>query len=248
MSVIAVSQLSKKYNEALVVNDVSFSVEPGKTVCLIGKSGSGKTTTLKMLNRFIQPSTGKIEVFDRDINSFRPERLRRKIGYVIQEGGLFPHWTVEQNVALVPKLEKWRKPRTSNRVKEMLELVDLDPGKFLKKYPAELSGGQRQRVGIARALAADPPLLLMDEPFSSLDPITRNQLQQAFLHLKNTLDKTTIFVTHDLNEAFLLADRIIILDQGSVQQHGTPQEIKSKPANEFVRHFIQSFTQKTPAS
>ncbi len=241
MPVIQASHLSKKYHGVLVVNNVSFTVDQGKTVCLIGKSGSGKTTTLKMLNRSIKPTNGQIEVFGENIVSYQPEKLRRKIGYVIQDGGLFPHWTVERNVALVPYLEKWKKNKVLKRVKEMLELVNLEPGNFLNKYPAELSGGQRQRIGIARALAADPPLMLMDEPFSALDPITRSQLQKAFLDLKKTLNKTVVFVTHDLNEAFLLADEIIILEKGEVQQIDTPQVIRNNPANDFVRQFIESF-------
>jgi osmoprotectant transport system ATP-binding protein len=207
-----------------IVSDIRFSVASGQTLVLLGRSGSGKTTLLKLINRLLVPTTGQVIVRGRPTTEWDPIRLRRSIGYVIQEAGLFPHFTVTQNVALVPTLEKWDAARISSRVSELLTLVGLDPVEFASRKPHELSGGQRQRVGVARALAADPPILLMDEPFGALDPVTRAELQREFSALAGRLGKTIIFVTHDLREALLLASRIILLENGRVVADATPQE------------------------
>ena len=201
-------------NGRALLDDVSFKVEPGETVVLLGRSGSGKTTTLKMINRLLEPTAGDVVVEGKKTTDWDPIRLRRRIGYVIQEIGLFPHFTVARNVALVPALESWPEDRVSQRVKEMLTLVGLDPERFASRYPRELSGGQRQRVGVARALAADPAILLLDEPFGALDPITRSEMQKEFRALQRRLGKTMVFVTHDMREAFTLADRIGLMKDG----------------------------------
>jgi len=190
------------------LDNVSFQVPEGETLVLLGRSGSGKTTTLKLVNRLLDPTNGQVLVEGKDTLDWDPIRLRRRIGYVIQEVGLFPHFTVERNVALVPHLETWPAERIAARVKELLELVGLDPRVFSRRFPRELSGGQRQRVGVARALAADPPILLLDEPFGALDPITRSEIQEEFRDLRGRLKKTMIFVTHDVREAFLLGTKI----------------------------------------
>ena len=207
-----------------IVRDIRFSVAGGQTVVLLGRSGSGKTTLLRLVNRLLVPTSGKVVVRGRPTTEWDPIQLRRGTGYVIQESGLFPHFTVAQNVALVPSLEKWDAPRIAERVDELLTLVGLDPSEFASRKPHELSGGQRQRVGVARALAADPPILLMDEPFGALDPVTRAELQREFSALSRRLGKTIVFVTHDLREALLLASRIILLQHGSIVADATPQE------------------------
>lgn len=221
-----------------MLHDISFTLAAGDTLAIIGPSGSGKTTLLKHLNKMIEPYMGSIEVFGEDLAATDPIELRRRIGYVIQRGGLFPHYTVQQNITLVPQLLKWEKKRRRARAEELLALVDL-PLDYLERYPASLSGGEQQRVGIARALAADPKLVLLDEPFSALDPITRNQLQQSFLDLKARLNTTFVLVTHDLEEAFKLADQTMILKDGVVQQIGSREELERQPANAFVTEFIQ---------
>ncbi len=198
-------------------------VERGETFVLLGESGCGKTTTLKLVNRLLTPTSGEVIVEGKATGEWDVIRLRRRTGYVIQEAGLFPHFTVEQNVALLPNLEDWDEARTRERVREMLALVGLDPQKFADRYPRELSGGQRQRVGVARALAADPPLLLMDEPFGALDPLTRASLQKEFAELKARLGKTVIFVTHDVREALMLGSRIALMDKGKIVLLETPQ-------------------------
>lgn len=231
--------LSKIYDGGVVgVQAVSFDLAQGKTLALIGPSGCGKTTTLRMLNRLSEPTQGSIRIDGKPILDQDPIEVRRGIGYVLQGGGLFPHWTAARNIGLVPSLLKWSPERIEQRVVELLELVDLPPDQFRDRYPADMSGGQRQRVGIARALAADPPIVLWDEPFSALDPITRKQLQQEFLRFKRQLGKTMVLVTHDLEEAFLLGDLILLLKDGEVQQCGTPDEIRNQPANDFVREFV----------
>jgi osmoprotectant transport system ATP-binding protein len=207
-----------------IVSDIRFSVASGQTLVLLGRSGSGKTTLLRLINRLLIPTTGQVIVRGRPTTDWDPIRLRRGIGYVIQDAGLFPHFTVAENIALVPSLEKWDAARTSSRVNELLTLVGLDPAEFASRRPHELSGGQRQRVGVARALAADPPILLMDEPFGSLDPVTRAELQGEFSALARRLGKTIVFVTHDLREALLLASRIILLESGRIIADATPQE------------------------
>ena len=194
--------------------DVSFTIGAGETIVLLGRSGSGKTTTLKLINRLLEPTSGEVLVENQSTTRWDPIRLRRRIGYVIQEIGLFPHFTVARNVALVPTLESWPEERISARVNEMLTLVGLDPGRFASRLPRELSGGQRQRVGVARALAADPSILLLDEPFGALDPVTRSEIQKEFRSLQKRLGKTMVFVTHDLREAFIVGDRIGLMQDG----------------------------------
>jgi len=211
--------------ERVIVSGISLTIPQGETIVLLGRSGSGKTTLLKLINGMLLPSKGQILVQNRATTDWDPIRLRRGIGYVIQEAGLFPHFTVAENVALVPTLEKWDALRTAERVKELLALVGLDArARFTSRHPHELSGGQRQRVGVARALAADPPILLMDEPFSALDPVTRAELQREFSALARGLGKTIVFVTHDLREALLLASRIVLLESGRIVASATPQE------------------------
>lgn len=237
---IKANNISKVFGNTTAVKSVSFELKEGETLCMIGTSGCGKTTTLKMLNRLLEPSSGEIFILGKNILEQDEIEVRRKIGYVIQGGGLFPHWDISKNIALIPNLEKWDKSKTQNRVNELLKLVELDPEKFAKRFPAELSGGQQQRVGIARALAVDPPVILLDEPFSALDPVTRIQLQNEFIRLKKILKKTMVFVTHDLKEAFHLSDKILVMDKGEMQQFGTPEELRNNPANEFVKNFLDS--------
>jgi osmoprotectant transport system ATP-binding protein len=207
-----------------LLNETSFLVPHGETLVLLGRSGAGKTTALKLINRLLEPSGGSLRVEGRETREWDAIALRRRIGYVIQEGGLFPHYTVEQNIALVPRLEKWPDERIRPRVQELLTLVGLNPEKFTQRYPHELSGGQRQRVGVARALAADPPILLMDEPFGALDPLTRSEVHQEFRELQRKLGKTIVIVTHDTNEALLLGTRIALLDAGSLRGIYSPRE------------------------
>jgi len=208
----------------LILSGISLEVPHGETLVLLGRSGSGKTTLLKLINGMLLPTKGEILVQGRATSVWNPIRLRRGIGYVIQDAGLFPHFTVAENVALVPILESWDASRTAARVDEMLHLVGLDPREFSRRRPRELSGGQRQRVGVARALAADPPILLMDEPFGALDPVTRAELQREFSALARRLGKTIVFVTHDLREALLLASRIVLLEAGRIVACASPQE------------------------
>ncbi|GGA52764.1 glycine betaine/carnitine/choline transport ATP-binding protein OpuCA [Kroppenstedtia guangzhouensis] len=219
------------------VEDLKLEVEQGEFVVIIGPSGCGKTTTMKMINRLIEPSEGSIYIKGENILHKNQVELRRSIGYVIQQIGLFPHMTIMENIALVPKLLKWPEDRRKNRAEELLKLVNMNP-EYLYRYPHELSGGQQQRIGVLRALAADPPLILMDEPFGALDPITRESLQEEFKNLQQSLGKTIIFVTHDMDEALKLADRIVIMREGKLVQVGTPDEILRNPANEFVEEFI----------
>jgi len=221
--------------DSYAVKDLSLRVEQGETLVLLGSSGCGKTTTLKMINRLIDPTAGTIEVGGEDITKQDPVELRRQIGYVFQGIGLFPHMTVEQNVELVPRILGWSIKRRKERAHELLQLVGLPPKEFASRFPDELSGGQQQRVGVARALAADPAYLLMDEPFGALDALSRETLQQELLALKEQLKKTIVFVTHDIFEALLLGDRIAILHQGKLEQIGTEREILSAPATPFVR-------------
>jgi osmoprotectant transport system ATP-binding protein len=208
----------------VVISGISLEISHGETLVLLGRSGSGKTTLLRLINGMLLPSEGQVLVQDRPTTQWDAIRLRRGIGYVIQDAGLFPHFTVAENVALVPTLEKWDRCRTAARVGELLSLVGLDPSEFANRRPRELSGGQRQRVGVARALAADPPILLMDEPFGALDPVTRAELQREFSALARRLGKTIVFVTHDLREALLLASRIVLLEAGRIVAVASPQE------------------------
>ncbi|RDW19994.1 osmoprotectant [Oceanobacillus arenosus] len=219
------------------VSDLNMEFEKGEFIVFIGPSGCGKTTTMKMINRLIEPTEGSIYVDGEDIMKVDPVELRRKIGYVIQQIGLFPHMTIEQNISLVLKLLKWPEEKRRERAKELLTLVDMTPD-YLERYPHELSGGQQQRIGVLRALAADQSLILMDEPFGALDPITRDSLQEEFKKLQRKLNKTIVFVTHDMDEALKLADRIVIMRDGKIVQFDTPDEILRNPADEFVEEFI----------
>ncbi len=220
------------------VRDLSLDIHRGEIVVILGTSGCGKTTTMKMINRLIDPSQGTIYIDHQDIMTIDPIDLRRKIGYAIQHIGLFPHMTVKENIAIVPKLLSWEKEKIDQRVDLLLRLTGLDPEQFRDRYPAMLSGGQRQRVGVARALAADPPIVLMDEPFGALDPITREQIQKEFIHLESEIKKTVVFVTHDIFEAITLADRIALMNEGRLVQLATPKELVENPANEFVYQFL----------
>ena len=220
------------------VDDVSFEVAAGELVVLIGPSGSGKTTTMRMINRLETITSGRIVVNERDVRSLDVVELRRGIGYVIQQGGLFPHLRVADNVAVVPRLLGWSKERRRRRAEELLALVGLPPDRFADRYPRQLSGGQQQRVGVARALAADPPIVLMDEPFGAVDPITRKQLQRELRRIQAEVRKTIVFVTHDISEAFLLGDRIVLMSDGRIVQDATPADLLRRPADPFVTAFI----------
>ena len=224
---------------APIISHLNLIVRPGETLVLLGESGCGKTTTLKLVNRLLSPTSGTVLVEGKATSDWDPIRLRRHTGYVIQEGGLFPHFTVEQNVALVPQLERWDEARVTNRVNELLALVGLDAEKFAERYPGELSGGQRQRVGVARALAAEPPLLLLDEPFGALDPLTRASLQKEFADLTRRLGKTAIFVTHDVREALLLGSRIGLMAAGRLVLVETPNEFLCSN-EEHARAYIET--------
>ncbi len=234
---IKVHQLSKVFDQVKAVDCISFEVQEGENLVLLGTSGCGKTTTLKMLNRLIEPSGGQIFIDGKNIMEQPPEELRRGIGYVLQNNGLFPHYTVAENIAVVPQLLKWEKNKTDKRIHELLKKLHLSAD-YLNKYPNQLSGGQQQRVGLARALVADPPVLLMDEPFGALDNVTRAKIQQEFKALDELKRKTIIMVTHDVQEAFELGDRICLMDQGKIVQAGTPAELLFKPKNKFVRDFL----------
>jgi len=223
------------------VANVNFTVPEGQTCVLIGPSGCGKTTIMKMINRIIEPTEGTIFVNGRKARDMNPVELRRSIGYVIQQIGLFPHMTIQQNIAVVPRMLGWKRANIAQRVDELIAVVGMDPTQYRDRYPRELSGGQRQRIGVARALAADPPVMLMDEPFGAVDPITRDRLQNEFLRLQQQLHKTIVFVTHDIDEAIKMGDQIVILQVGGrIQQVGTPDEVLATPANDFVADFVGS--------
>ncbi|THF73709.1 betaine/proline/choline family ABC transporter ATP-binding protein [Cohnella fermenti] len=231
--------VNKMYdNGHQVLEDLNLVIKEGEITVLIGPSGCGKTTTMKLINRLIQPSSGLVQIDGEDISALDPVALRRKIGYVIQNIGLFPHMTIARNVGVVPRMLKWDKAKIERRVNELLEMVGLEPRMFAGRYPSELSGGQQQRVGVIRALAADPSVILMDEPFSALDPISREQLQDELLRLQRELKKTIVFVTHDMDEAIKLADTIVLMNAGRVVQAGSPDQILRHPANDFVKNFI----------
>ncbi|GAB3488032.1 ATP-binding cassette domain-containing protein [Flexivirga lutea] len=225
--------------KAPAVDSISLTVPAGEIVMFVGPSGCGKTTTLKMINRLIEPTSGTISIGGEDIRAKKVDELRRTIGYVIQGGSLFPHMTVAKNIAMVPKLLGWDASRITERVDEMLDLVGLDPAKYRSRYPRELSGGQQQRIGVARGLAADPPVILMDEPFGAVDPITRQRLQDELLSIQRELRKTIVCVTHDIDEAIKLGDRVLILQEGArIAQYDTPEVVLSNPANEFAQDFV----------
>ena len=232
--------VSKRFPDGTVaVEELDLAVARGEIVCLVGPSGCGKTTTMKMVNRLVEPTTGRIVLDGDDVTQVDPVQLRRRTGYVIQQVGLFPHQRVWENVATVPTLLGWDKPRRRERADELLELVGLDPATYRDRWPAQLSGGQRQRIGVARALAADPPVLLMDEPFSAIDPIARERLQSEFLRVQSRVQKTIVFVTHDIDEAVRLGDRIAVFRQGGVlEQYDTPATVLGAPATPFVADFV----------
>ena len=237
---IRLDGVRKQYPDGTVaVAELDLDVPAGEITVLVGPSGCGKSTVLRMVNRLIEPSSGRVLLDDEDVTKVDPVALRRRIGYVIQNVGLFPHQTVRENVATVPKLLGWKPPRIGERVEELLDLVGLDSGLHGKRYPHELSGGQRQRVGLARALGADPAVLLMDEPFSAVDPIVRGRLQEEFLRLQESVCKTIIFVTHDVDEAVRLGDRIAVLSEGGkLEQYAPPAEVLGSPASSFVAEFV----------
>ncbi|WP_405080446.1 ABC transporter ATP-binding protein [Paenibacillus chitinolyticus] len=229
----------KRYDDGFVaLKNLNLEFAEGQLHVLIGPSGCGKSTTMKLINRLINPSEGKVTIKGKDISQMDPVELRRNIGYVIQNIGLFPQMTIAKNVAVVPKLLKWDQQRIDTRVDELLRLVSLDPDTFRNRYPSELSGGQQQRIGVIRALAAEPDIILMDEPFSALDPISREQLQDELVRLQQDLKKTIIFVTHDMDEAVKIADNIVLMKDGEIIQHGSPEHILRYPANEFVKSFV----------
>lgn len=230
--------VTKSYGDQTVIQGLNLEIKRGQFTVLIGPSGCGKTTTLKMINRLIEPTSGNIIVDGQSINSLNPVQLRRQIGYVIQQIGLFPNMTIEQNIEVVPKLLGWPKEKRRERTKELLEMVNMDPGEYIGRYPSELSGGQQQRVGVLRALAVSPPLILMDEPFGALDPITREVLQDEIKKLQIGLGITVVFVTHDIDEAIKLADTIVLMRKGKIVQCAPPDELLSNPVDDFAREFI----------
>jgi osmoprotectant transport system ATP-binding protein len=235
---IRFENVTKMYGDVQTLTDISFEVQKGEILSLIGPSGCGKTTTLRMINRLIELSSGKIFIEDRDISEIDPVELRLGIGYVIQQVGLLPHLTICKNIGLVPKLKGWKEEQYNQRIDDLLDMVGLDPHVFRNRYPAELSGGQQQRVGVIRALAAEPPIVLMDEPFSALDPISRDQLQDDIARIQKEIHKTIVFVTHDMDEALKISDRIAIMHHGRIVQLDSPKAILDQPVNEFVKDFI----------
>ena len=235
---IEFKNVNKNFKNKKVLKDISFNINKGELVSIIGASGCGKTTTLKMINRLINPSSGQILIDGEKIASKDIIKLRRNVGYVIQQTGLFPHMTVRENIELISTIEKNDKKKISEKTVELMEMVGLEKDEYLDRYPTELSGGQQQRVGVARAFATNPEVILMDEPFSALDPITRNQLQDELLELQNTLKKTIVFVTHDMDEAIKISDRICIMNEGEIAQYDTPENILKNPSNDFVSEFI----------
>ncbi|WP_345238922.1 ABC transporter ATP-binding protein [Pontibacillus salipaludis] len=236
---IEFEKVQKKFPDGTeAVKQVSFRVEKGEFLTLIGPSGCGKTTSMKMINRLIEPTSGLIKINDKDIKEYNIHELRWNIGYVLQEIALFPHMTIEENIAVVPEMKKWKKKDLEKRTDELMEMVGLDPNTYKSRKPSELSGGQQQRVGVIRALAADPDIILMDEPFSALDPISREQLQSDIQKLQQEIQKTIVFVTHDIDEALALGDRVCLMNEGEVVQISTPQELILNPQTDFVRNFV----------
>lgn len=236
---IKIENVSKKYGDFTAVNDLSLIVNKAELLVVLGPSGCGKSTLLRLINKMIDRDSGEIEVESRNIDDIRGEELRKTIGYVIQSIGLFPHMNVQKNISTVPHLLKWKEEEVNKRVDQMLELVGLEPYKYRDKKPAQLSGGEAQRIGVARAIASDPDILLMDEPFGAVDPINRLRLQKEFRKIQRKLKKTVVFVTHDIDEALLLADRICIMNQGEIVQIDTPERIVLNPKNDFVKEFFK---------
>jgi osmoprotectant transport system ATP-binding protein len=237
---IELQSLTKRYGNAVAVAELSLTVADGELLVLLGGSGCGKTTTLKMINRLIEPSAGRVLIDGADVAGLAPHELRRRIGYAFQRVGLFPHLTVAENVAITPSLLGWEQARIQRRVDELLELVELDPQAMRARWPDELSGGQQQRIGVARALAAEPRLMLLDEPFGALDPLTRDRIQQSFRRIRDKLGLTAIFVTHDMGEALVLGDRIAVMHEGRLVQVGTPRELLTAPADDTVRQLMDT--------
>lgn len=237
---IKIDNVTKKYDSITAVQDVSLDIQGGELLILLGPSGCGKTTLLRMINRLVEIDKGNIFINEQNVRDFDPVLLRKNIGYVIQQIGLFPHMTVKENIGLVPKLEGWSEEKITSKVRDLLDLVSLPPDQFLNRRPKQLSGGQQQRIGLARAMVMDSPLLLMDEPFGALDPILRKQLQEEFISLKEKLQRTIIFVTHDIEEAFRLGDRIAILKDGQLVQLATKNELLVNPANDFISDIVES--------
>ncbi|MDJ0787210.1 MAG: ATP-binding cassette domain-containing protein [Myxococcota bacterium] len=244
---IELRELGKRYGDTIAVDSLSVEIDRGECLFLVGGSGCGKTTTLKMVNRLVEPSSGCVLVDGRDHREGDPHLLRRRIGYVFQQIGLFPHLDVAANVGITPELLGWDPARIRARVDELLELVELPPAEFRDRAPHELSGGQQQRVGLARALAAEPEALLLDEPFGALDPVTRDRLQQSFTHIRRELGLTSVFVSHDVSEALLLADRIAVMETGRVVQIGTPKELLTQPATPLVAELMDTPRRQTEA-
>ena len=233
--------INKSFGDKEIIKDLSFEIEEGQFITILGSSGSGKTTTLKMVNRLIEPNSGQIEINDKEIKEYDLIELRRQIGYVVQQIGLFPHITIEKNIATVPELLGWEPEKIKERVTELMALIQLPYSEYAHRYPKQLSGGQQQRIGVARALAANPQIMLLDEPFGSVDAITRKELQSQIKAIHAELDsKTFLFVTHDINEAFLLGDRVMIMDKGRIEQYDTPQNIIKNPKGEFVNSLLDT--------
>lgn len=239
---INIKNLTKTYEGSMVpaVNNISFDIERGSICCIIGTSGCGKTTTLKMINRLVEPTSGEVWINEEECHMVDAIQWRRKIGYVIQKAGLLPHLTIKENISLLSKILKRDKAFIKQRTDELLEMIDLAPEEFSQRYPIELSGGQQQRVGIARALMEDPPILLMDEPFGALDPITRNSMHEEFIEMNKKLKKTIVMVTHDMDEAFKLGDQVVLMGNGNIVQRGNKDDFMNRPANKFVEDFVRS--------
>lgn len=243
-SIIQFDKVTKKYGKNVVINQLSFDIKPGEFVTILGSSGCGKTTTLKMINGLISPSAGTIRIDGQKLTEINLVNLRRHMGYVVQQIGLFPHMTIAENISLVPKMLKWDQEKIERRINELLQLVQLDPQQFAHRYPSQLSGGQQQRVGVARALAANPPYVLFDEPFGALDALTRLELQQEIKKIHQQLsNKTFLFVTHDINEALFLGQRVMVMNKGQIEQFDTPEQVVNHPATPFVKALLGTVRQ-----